>query len=377
VERVRINSEQLNTLLAKFAGLEKAPETWESHIRPFKLLLSHEQKLRDHFEDLVAKYPETPIEETSLDANDQVKQENIAESSAKSVSTDQPVVDGQAETDEPGKSIKSEKTLKDHLQSLLSFTDTSLKNELATHPRLRSRTAVSHETKVLFGDLWHLLHPGSVVFSPGESQALLVLSVRGCRPLLLKARTEGEADDDKSFRTLAAVIQDEMLSPFEIECAHMDFNGKEIGWVQSPISIAPYEGTKLVTALQIYPIEYAEVLKDQSATAEISATGPVPSVGLDEQLKGGDSEPSEPANLQEILRRRGSKFARLANASVVAHKEYNGFSLETFREHVCLHRSIRSLVLTALLISPRLIARSSWTSSSSIKNFLRAYLSLA
>ena len=88
-----------------------------------------------------------------------------------------------------------------------------------------------------------------------------------------------------------------ITSDFIIDCFYVDFNGSHYGPAPTTFRISPYEGKRLITALDVVPFKFL---------------------------------PSEDSTLMSDLAARGKKFMKLAR---VSHNRYKGFTLkeENFR----------------------------------------------
>ena len=189
------------------------------------------------------------------------------------------------------------KAARDHLQLLVNIIDSRLGSLLTLHNAIRDR-AIS---KISFEHLWYLFQPGDVVVTSRKPhQAYRVIHVSGGRPLLT---TVDITRSDEGAEARPAIGRHSQVSPFNIDCMKFDFDGERFGPVQVIISILEYEGDRMITKLEVYPIGYAE--KEQE--------------------------------LSKTLLDRGRRFAGYHN---FRHNRYEGLSLDEPQEEVSIHNGL-------------------------------------
>ncbi|KAI1748400.1 hypothetical protein F4782DRAFT_361416 [Xylaria castorea] len=147
-----------------------------------------------------------------------------------------------------------------HLRCLMNFIDTEIKPKVRHIESDRCR-------RILFHDLWHLFKPGNEVIDEAEKQAYRVIQVqipqhkvedpwmRWCR--------KSSGDKDKNEK-------EEDGEPVTVDCAYIDFDGKQFGPVSVSFGILPFGGLKDIKSLPIYPLRLA---KDANLHDKLVARG--------------------------------------------------------------------------------------------------------
>lgn len=188
--------------------------------------------------------------------------------------------------------VKSAQKIANGMKCLLQFMDNELHDIIEVHRHIRERTL----REIAFEHLWHLFKPGDLVVSnQPKDQAYRVLSTGGGRLPRDTTDCNGNLTVTNALRT---------PSDFFLDCYYIDFNGVHYGPVPKQITIAPYEGLRPVTALEVIPIS---LIHEQNGS-----------------------------QLEAALQARGKKFMKLAR---VSHKKYKGLSL---REGNFRHEEVSS-----------------------------------
>lgn len=343
VERVRINSDALNELIATTIGIEPLQYTDITHIRPFKFLLACEDSLVARLTELKAKAglsAETRSDEDSeksqlnADSNPNVSGPAEASEQGTLAPTQEDTTAGDnTESDGTAAPIEGEQAREDlerkHLECLLEFLETSLKWDLQACRQLRAREQTGVDPSIDFRHLWHLYRPGDVVFDPVVRQAYQVLFVTGGRKMLTRVAADSMADDDDDKEAeveRVLVVDEEATTSVVLTCFHLDFNGKSYGPVQREFKISPFDIPRPIRSLPVFPIEYAaeESQRPRKSVAD----------ALVDDAAAALSDDQGTHTCLETMTERGQKFAKLTSCREVAHKEYAGFSLDEVREQV-------------------------------------------
>ncbi|RFU80455.1 aaa family atpase [Trichoderma arundinaceum] len=140
----------------------------------------------------------------------------------------------------------------------------------------------------------------------------------------LKAKFDGDKsrqDNDKEpgnsqgghlvtppWRSWSRKDENSLVEYITLHCVYIDFDGKQLGPVTQTFTIEKFDGEKAVTALEVYPIRFAE--------------GPVSSYHRRSESKAEAGE----AGYRSKLIERGRMFVDVAS---IKHMHYNGFTLET------------------------------------------------
>jgi hypothetical protein len=292
VERIRINSTVILDTISSWMSKDLGP-TMRSPvmIRPFKLLLAYESKIREEVDILTKELSNLPLAETQAlgSQESQIDDSQLDDEYKTSNST--------SEERERAYGLEKKNKKLAHLSCLLTFVDEDLVKEKAVHQDLRQKSAM----KVAFKDLWHLFVPGDVVIANDQRQAYRVLGTRGGRPLLSQS-VDPVSDDERSTPSGVAKGTEGVpkrtifrtVNPFTVDCFRIDFDGKEFGPVEKAFDIQPYDGEQEIVKLDVFPVH---CLPENGKT-----------------------------KLAELLA-RGNKFRDLANINVVSHRSYKGASL--------------------------------------------------
>ncbi|KAF3019393.1 hypothetical protein E8E14_012250 [Neopestalotiopsis sp. 37M] len=301
-ERIRIRSDTLLLVLREV----QTPSTditmaWfngrpEVHLRPYQELYHLEQRLRDWLVMLEKRFesqtianshvhPFKPVtdgacteqeqtdsrdERLSSDKDDSPEMEkHLDELGTAGSGSDSPSpVKNHGET-ATGDTPKKEEKLGEkfshsitallHLRALMEFIDKELKPK---HDFIRSPRC----TSVYFQDLWHLFRPGDEIIQQDGKQAFVVLRVQVPRHRLEEPyfRWHRAFADDASDSEVDSVKDEDDdddedgNGPFRLHCASIDFDGKNFGPVSKRFKIPPFDESKSIKALPVYPLRYIE-----------------------------------------------------------------------------------------------------------------------
>ncbi len=337
-DRIRINSALLLEVLTKITGHKFQPTVYEGDgselksqviLRPFKLLVIHEEPIRAYTNRLAKKFePQSPVLENAKRSSRPRLQAplvdgpsghpNEGQEYAKDVKV-QPMT--QAETNRVAEfeRLESERCLQE-LLVLIELLDNDLKATFVLRRQIDEGTLQS----IAFSDLWHLFRPGTDIRgSEVHSQVYRVLKINGGRRSLLSREDAITALDRSSEPDVVDNVT------FTISCFYYTSDGERLGTILKTFQIKSYNDPKLVTSLPVFPIHFAH--------------------GKSGSLGHAD------------LIRRGRRFIELAGSKVhVVHKKYSGLTLnlEQLSEEVRRHPWSRD---TETYVTP---ARSTQRSSS-------------
>lgn len=306
-ERIRINSSLLLQTLEKITGCNfTRPQTYglerelktQVFLRPFKLLVTYEEKIRRHFRDLKGKHAllhaRGSVPTSTVGANGDMSPE---EGSRSKKSSSDNLAKNIAENDTIPADDSNEEPER-RLQELQVLVEV-LDNDLKPVFDLRRRIQEGDIRSIAFCDLWHLFRiDGEIRANDGHPQVYRIADIGGGRPSLC-SRTEAEKWDHDSYL--------ETHENFGIQSACYAFDGMELNYITRKFIIRKYDDLKPITSLPVYPVEFS---------------------GTDE----GDLK-------RESFVRRGRKFVELTkDKSSVVHKRYHGLAmnLEELREEVCM-----------------------------------------
>ncbi|KAK1244161.1 hypothetical protein MKX08_002299 [Trichoderma sp. CBMAI-0020] len=222
-ERIRINGEPLRQLFEKALELEFSAYSGSIVLlKPYKLLVQHEEQIRHMHEQLARKFASSEIPEIT------VKNEN-----------------GKNFLDTYGTEQAFEE-----LRCLIEFMDSRLS--------IVKQFNNGGIFKLAFADLWHIFEPGhEVITSTDPINAYRVLHVTGGRPYLSPPE-DGEGDDGDDDNSTRRYRVPEKSSDLIVTCYQIGFDGKKFGPITHSFSIQNYEGYQDITTLPIYPLKFAK-----------------------------------------------------------------------------------------------------------------------
>ncbi|KAH0565033.1 hypothetical protein GP486_001572 [Trichoglossum hirsutum] len=293
-ERLRIRSPVLLKTLDQISGTAVAsgPHKHKSvFLRPFKLLVTNEDKIRERLEKL-----ETELATKRSTQSIEGQGTEIASPSLKaSHSTNgHPSRRASPEVGPSGINTETEthKAL-EHIRLLVNFMD----NDLAPVFRLRRELNEGILRVISFPDLWYLFSHGQEVRTPGSKRLQLyrVLKFTGGREVL---KTSGPPPANHASVKLKG--DGYSSGAFIIECVYFDFDGTQYGPVNKTFQIRKYEGEKDITSLPVFPLA---------------------------------CDPNK-ESIRQALLDRGKRFTKLSNPSKPAHMQYSGLTVDKQQEQV-------------------------------------------
>ncbi|TFB02207.1 hypothetical protein CCMA1212_005738 [Trichoderma ghanense] len=235
--RIRINGEPLRQLLEKALDVDfdssGCPVVF---LRPFKLLVHYEDRIRQIHGQLERKFSSVDCHEGKLFPKDDGENRDFLD---------------QYGTEQAYKELGCLVEFMDHdLKSLTQFRDVT-------------------RTKTGFSDLWHIFYPGrEVITSQEPMNAYRIFHVTGGRPYLSPPEDEeyGEiADYTKPYRVPAKE------SDLVVTCYQIDFDGKKFGPVTHSFRIQKFDDFRDITTLPIYPLEFAK--KQERIQRKLNSNG--------------------------------------------------------------------------------------------------------
>jgi hypothetical protein len=259
-DRIRINS---NPLFEVLRNVIKGPLEDEKEplviLRPYKPLLYHEGELRDALATLEGKW--------AIRSDKAIYSVNSSESSTQineSVQGDEQEKDtahmmpGMMGTEKDSKTLsmahESHEAMEE-LRCLMRFID-ALKPPISvikanvwqvskTADQASITSGEPRKGGIFFKDLWYIFEPGQCIFrKQGPQRFWRVMQCTGGRHYL---STESLYTDDFGEKSRS----------FMIDCYHLDFNGQQFGPVYRRFSIQPFQHVIEITALEIFPVNYA------------------------------------------------------------------------------------------------------------------------
>lgn len=237
-DRIRINSLPLMLILAHLSD-SRLPTESIVMIRPFKILVYYEKRIRGTLVELERKWAKIDEKEPA---------EQPGESSQKGNNEASFPSEKHLEPDYE-EEMSSVKALRD-LRCLVEFIDRDLK---PTMDVLKDDSC----QKIRFEDLWHIFQPGVEVYAPGYENVKRL----DTEPYQELYRVSFTCNGRPYLSPLSGA--DSAMSPrykmnsFKIRCYYLDFNGKSFGTVTSDFQIAPFEGERSIRSLEIYPLRFA------------------------------------------------------------------------------------------------------------------------
>jgi hypothetical protein len=245
-ERIRINSIPLIRILEKVHP--KVISRRDEPVllfRPYRGLVFYEEELKRWFKRMERRWGQPAKDERSeadKTPTDEVALENILlenEASNPECTPSPSVLSDDtsyfSESDFPDFCNDSDAV--EDARLLMSFIDHNIKTQMAH---------VNGEScqKIAFLDLWYIFKPGNEVISSARDQLYRVNRVIGA------LHNPSYPDHDDGFWAQPSV--------FQVECLHMDYNGKIFGPVTEIFDIEKYRGERDITSLRIYPVRYSK-----------------------------------------------------------------------------------------------------------------------
>lgn len=309
-ERIRINSPHICRILEKIIGHEIV--TPVVMLRPYKALAYYDEPIRQKLEELEAKFGNVKSDTTNATTKDSSKESALG-GNTDSEATDNATPedhrdwseaerskgDGEDEGDEEVDELTYSSTAYEHLNCLVTFMNEWLR------AKTEYLSGDSCQT-VTFSDIWYLFKPGDEVIEQGGQQVYRVIAISSAPH---KVFSPYQRSWDKRARAKEE-------TPVFLTCVYIDFDGKELGPTVRKVRIAKFEGEKAVTALEVYPLRFAEEKK-----AAVEARG-----------RSTARNPNEPTLRDKIIN-RGRMFLDVTSFK---HMHYSGLTLDT-RDEVDSH----------------------------------------
>ncbi|ETS05553.1 P-loop containing nucleoside triphosphate hydrolase protein, partial [Trichoderma reesei RUT C-30] len=243
-------------------------------IRPFRALVHYNQEIRAKFAQLKEKFGDD-----ALQVQEDTNEAKVSENQDKPAESQETPSTGQ---DKPtDKEYTSSLTAYQHLGCLIDFMDNTIQAKMDYLSGTQPRT-------ISFNHLWYLFKPGDDVVGQGRRQAYRVISITSTGHKVTPPWRNWKRDESEPAASIT------------LFCVYIDFDGKQLGPVSKSFVISKFDGEKAITALEVYPIRFAE--DDYSVTKDDPKAG-----------------------FQQELIDRGKMFIDVAS---VKHMHYNGFTLE-------------------------------------------------
>ncbi|KXH49252.1 hypothetical protein CSIM01_13120 [Colletotrichum simmondsii] len=270
-ERIRVNSNRLTKFIiaASEDGLSRPIARGQSlHIlRPFKVLLTLEQRLRGLISGL---------EDSRKAMEDKTEEEYLAQLDDPDL---EPILDNLFPIDPDIAPVTDARELTAYildLRCLLDFIEMTLK------PKVERITSMAYPVR--FFELWYIFPEGSLIISRDSKVPQKVWKVIG--------RGGGRWSRRVNDNDTGVVFND--FTPFHIECFCLDFDGERYIPVWHNFHISEFEGVQDISNLSIVPIQVAE---------------------RDESLFN-----------RSVVEKRGQKFVEIASHGAT-HRYYSGRNL--------------------------------------------------
>lgn len=253
IERVRINSPAVLSLLAKVTG----QMSWEGNrphtfLRPFKVFIHFHDYMESELEKLASSFPDTgaPSEVDQRDAGSEENSQNGAP---------------QIENNEPSTAKQAYLEIKCYVEFV--------RNKLLPIYHKFDQSTDSTRTKVRFAELWSLFRHNDLILESRDSKVdqtnsstahgrVIASQPSGRRLwrvyLVLNEDTSWVVDSlDVVGGTLRRNREDDGIAEdFKVRAYRIDYDGNDYAAVQSEFSISPFDGEKDITKLNVYPIRF-------------------------------------------------------------------------------------------------------------------------
>lgn len=236
ISRVRIQSPAILSILSKIMR-ESPPSKPLTFFRPFSPLIYFHEQMSEALRELEAKWGHTEDLEA---ARTPVGRDGTSEQHADGARF--PVDDSPA-------------ALAD-MRCYVRFITDEIKPLYSQFDKLDETSPA----KVRFFDLWFLFRTGELIFRPittgTENDNSLLIGQRiwrtyGTRPFWPKYRIT-PVDHRKYINN----DDDEENASFGVLCYYIDYTGDEFCVVKETFEIPPYEGERLITSLNIFPLRF-------------------------------------------------------------------------------------------------------------------------
>lgn len=242
-ERIRINSRPVQDILDSVTNpntkITLSLDYQMVILRPFKVLIYHEDRIRNHLAELDSKFGTTVDQASSESTNKTANDHN----DLKTASDHVPSSTTNTGLEATKLTIWTTEALLD-LRCLIQFIDQFLKPVIQSLP-LRSR--------IRFSELWYLFSPGQVVYVKDKDhpQKLwrIVQTTGGRRYLTLKDTT-GEAASSRSRHS--------EYSDFVMDCYYIDYDGVRFGPSYHQFKISSFDDITPIDLLPLFPLAVAE-----------------------------------------------------------------------------------------------------------------------
>ncbi|KAL6858456.1 hypothetical protein J3F83DRAFT_360284 [Trichoderma novae-zelandiae] len=277
-------------------------------IRPFRALVHYNQEIRAKFAQLKEKFGDDALkvreEEEDVAASDD--HDKPAETQDKALdgqdkpsdAKDDKEAKGGTETttdaNDPGEEDEytCSLTAYQHLSCLVDFMDHTIQAKIDHLAGTQPRT-------ISFNHLWYLFQPGDDVVGQGRRQAYRVISITSTGHKVTPPWRNWKRDESEPAASIT------------LFCVYIDFDGKQLGPVSKSFVLSKFDGDKTITALEVYPIRFAESPAANYQTAR------------DDDDAAAAAVPR--ASFRRELVDRGKMFIDVAS---IKHMHYNGFTLE-------------------------------------------------
>jgi hypothetical protein len=274
-ERIRIRSKYIIDIFREIFELKL--KSYDNNngvvmVRPYRALVHYDKELRAKHRELGEKILSNSKEKTE---DDKVV-ENGDEEQETSETKD--AAEGESK-DEHASTL----TAYQHLGCLIQFMDLVIQAKInyLSQPGLRT---------IAFKHIWYLFKPGDTVVGQGQQQVYRVMNITSTGHLVTPPWRSWNKDENSPVENIT------------LHCVYIDFDGKQLGPVTQTFTIEKFDGEKVITALEVYPIRFAHHARSEN------------------KLEAGEK------GYRHKLVERGKVFVDVAH---IKHMHYNGFALET------------------------------------------------
>lgn len=324
-ERIRLNGPQFTETFRDLESPSFSSHTFSpvqtTLLQPYRLLIYHEQEIRDRYGVLKRKFekltgPEyvstaslvqisehigtmqADTEPEAYAASDTASKKSEIGASPDpdhqeqdTVQHEKPEKLQQESKDKPSKEhpfpLADSRITMDYLGLLIDFMESTV--------LIRKKYVQGMDCrKVHFRDLWYLFSPGDEVISRDGRQVHRVIEVANPRHRESSRNIFFDYDDKDTSRN------------FQLSCVHVDFDGKRIGPVSTTFVTKPFAGERPVETLEVYPLRLHRPTSTSSGQSRKNRT-----------LSSGSQ------TLRQELIKRGKKFFQAACMDL-EHTFYDG-----------------------------------------------------
>jgi hypothetical protein len=246
-ERIRINSvpliQLLNRVHSRTISIRDGPVLL---FRPYRGLVFYEEELKSWYKRMERHWGQPARGERSQADETPASEPSPENTPPENEASNLERIPSPSVISDDNSSYSSRSSFPDFCEDSDAVKDARLLMSFINHNIKAQMAHVNSEScqKIAFLDLWYIFKPGNEVISSARDQLYRVNRVIGA------LHNPSYPDHDDGFWAQPSV--------FQVECLHMDYNGKIFGPVTEIFDIEKYRGERDITSLRIYPVRYSK-----------------------------------------------------------------------------------------------------------------------